>query len=175
MKGFRTILFNLALALALAIAAASGHVLAPACAVNVVDLLLLVGGIGGNVLLRFLTSTPVGRAAADVIEQAVKLHPDALHDIGDMVTDAIQDSLQMAFPTMSVSTAPPAGTDLVALASHISGAVATINAVHAQVAAGLVAANNQVSAALPSAGPQSDPAPQPDPVPQPAAAAGQPK
>jgi hypothetical protein len=174
LKGYRTLLFNAVMA----IATVTGHVLVPATATSLVDLVMLLGASTGNILLRLITTTPFGRAAVEVAEQVVKLHPDVLAALGDAVTDAVQvamhDTVSGPAP---LSEPPPPDTDLVALASHITGALATVQSVHAQMAAALSAANVQVADALPVAlaPAPADPTPQPAPVPQPAALAGQQK
>lgn len=177
MKGYRTLLFNVVMA----IAAVTGHVLVPATAANLVDLVMLLGASLGNILLRLVTTTPFGKAAVEAAEQMVKLHPDVLAELAGAVTDAVQAAMVPIPATLEAQHFDPAppGTDLVALAQHITGALATVQAVHAQMAASLVAANSQVSAALPGAVAQTDPhadiidahtaAPQPVPQPVPQA------
>jgi len=167
MRGYRTLIF----AAIMAVAGVFGHHLAPDLVNSYLDTIFAAAAFGVAVM-RWLTTTPMGLSS----------HP-ALADLANLLAAAtakgaapVPDVNASGGPTPDAPasggatiTGPP--PDLVAMATSVVNALATIQSVHAGLAQQLAAANAAVSAALPAA-PAADPAPAP--VPQPAApAAGQ--
>jgi hypothetical protein len=145
-KGYRTILFNLVLAAA----AAANHAVSPETAAHVVDLVLLLGASAGNMALRVITTTPVGKAAIDAVQQFTTLHPDAVHQLGDAIDTAVKAQLSARGLDLPAAPPPP-DCDLVAMATAIAAARDQVLATHARMTAALSAAQSQVGAALPAA------------------------
>ncbi len=166
LKGYRTLIF----AAVMAVAGVLGHHLAPDLVNSWLDSIFAFAGVA-IALLRVITTTPFGNAIPPEVAQVANLIAVAT-DKGSAALPAADPPAAADAPASggATQTGPPA--DLVALAQSIAAARDTINAVHVQMAASLLAANSQISAALPAAVVQPQPDPLPQPVPQPAAVAG---
>ena len=146
MRGYRTLIF----AAIMAVAGVFGHHLVPDLVNSYLDAIFAVAAVGVAVM-RWVTTTPLGMAS----------HP-ALAEIANLVMAATAkgDAPQPDANPAPAAPAPATGgatitgpPDLVAMATSIVNALGTIQTVHAQMAQTLKAANDQVSAALPSSVP----------------------
>jgi putative Mn2+ efflux pump MntP len=147
MKGYRTIVFNLIMG----VGAAIGLQIAPDAAQHWATIVIVVW-MGGALLLRFLTTTPAFKTLPPDVQRVASEIAGSV-PTGKVLysaVSAVDSALSAAAPATggATITGPPA--DLVGLATSITNALATVQAVHAQVAAALSAGKDAVGAALPA-------------------------
>ena len=165
MKGYRTIVFNLIMAFASLV----GLQLAPETALQWAGIAVVIWAVGG-VLLRVITTTPAFQRV---------LPPEVAELAGLIVANAPKVAEPFEAGVEKPSTDDPASggatitgppEDLISLATSITNALSTVQAVHARVTSALQAAHSAVGAALPTAVIAAAP-PTPEPAPAAAAAA----
>ncbi len=158
MTGYRTIVFNLIMGLAGII----GLQIAPDTAQHWAVIGVVIWMVGG-VLLRFLTTTPAFKTLPPEV-QKVADEIAASVPSGEALLSAVDAALATDAPGAGGATITGPPPNLIDLATSISNALATVQAVHAQVTSALQAGKDAVGAALPAAGivqPQDSLHPQP--------------
>ncbi len=144
MKGYRTILFHLIMGTAGVI----GLQIAPDTAQHWAVIGVFVW-MGGGVTLRFLTDTPAFKALPPEVRQMADLVADAAPTLRTP-EDGAGKTMAADGTDAATATASDPPADLVQLAASITSALATVQAVHAQVTTALQAAHTAVGAALPA-------------------------
>ena len=160
MKGYRTLLFNLIAA----VAGLIGVHLAPATVGCYADLIVLVLA-AGNAVLRFVTTTPVGRSQHPGAEVSLSEIAEAVARRLPKIDPAEIAALLPAPVIAGPANAAPA-VDFAAVAESLAKALDGVQAAHAAVTAALPPPVAQAvdPAPQPTAAPQAS-APVPQPVP----------